>query len=133
MIGPFPEGKPPGDPRKAFPSFPLLERYSHHTEKFIRFHHAYPEVWWAIVRIAESRRVLGFDHYSIRAIKYIVLYEQETRERGKVSDKWAINNNHTPYYARIYEHLFRCPGFFQRRRSVADELDLSHLGAAACS
>lgn len=52
----------------------------------------------------EARRVhgRGFKHYSARTIVHVLRHHSALAEVG---DGWKLNNNHSPYLARLFDLL----------------------------
>lgn len=91
--------------------------------EFAAFDLAHPDVWRLFESLAFDLIRAGRKKYSARVICNRIRWHYDTSSSGE-SPK--INNNHTPFYARRFvethpEH----GGFFELRRSVADEAALA--------
>lgn len=60
-------------------------------------------VWDAFVREANRVRNRGFTHYSARTIVHFLRHHTNVTERVSA---WKINNNHSPYMARLFDLCF---------------------------
>jgi len=87
---------------------------------FRGFHANNPHVYAAFKQFAlqaAERR----SHYSARDIIHRVRWWSSIESNDP--DGWKINNNWSPFYARLFERDHpELTGFFERRRSVADEV-----------
>jgi len=98
-----------------FPDRPKL------VEEFERFDAEHPDVWAHFERVALDLIRRGRKHYSSDAICHVVRWHIETSSQGVCDFK--VNDHFTAFYSRKFgqahpEHA----GFFERRRSVADEV-----------
>ena len=92
-------------------------------ERFLEYHQANPQVWEAFKRLAFEAISAGRDHYSSRDILAVLRWQTHLRTNDEAGFK--LNNNWSPFYARLFE--YRYPdhrGFFRKRLSCADELSL---------
>lgn len=65
----------------------------------------------------------GRDYYSARTILHHLRFMSVIAEHGS---EWKINNNHSPYFARLFElRNPECEGFFRMRVSKADSINSS--------
>lgn len=83
--------------------------------EFLAFHRENPHVWELFQRFALDAIRSGRRHYSARAIVHRIRwhYEVETAR----TDDFKINNNHSPYYARLFaERHPEHARFFEYRR-----------------
>lgn len=71
------------------------------TEEFIGWLPNNMHVWIAFER--ETLRVIarGFKHYSARTIVHFLRHHSAVAENA--GEGWKINNNHSPYLARLYD------------------------------
>ena len=83
----------------------VLDRPDVFPDDFVEFLRANPHVWWAFVREAFAARAKRRRHYSARAIIHDLRHNSSVCEVG---DGWKLNNNHTPYLARLFD--LRFPG-----------------------
>lgn len=60
-------------------------------------------VWDAFVGEAAKVRSKGFKHYSARTIIHVLRHHSAVAETG---GEWKINNNHSPYLARLFDLMF---------------------------
>jgi len=60
-------------------------------------------VWDAFVGEAMKVRNKGFRHYSARTIIHVLRHHSVVQEQGS---EWKINNNHSPYLARLFDLMF---------------------------
>lgn len=78
---------------------------------------------WVLTRLAHLALDLkrrGYHHYGIAALVEVVRYEHATT--NDPSTDWKINNNYRAFLARDLMALYPdLDGFFETRRSVADE------------
>lgn len=75
------------------------------------------EIFNAIEVLAYQMRDLGFKHYSIRGLMYIVRYHCDVKAKDEMSD-YALNNNYSSYLSRELMSLGKLPaGFFPIRES----------------
>lgn len=88
-------------------------------EKFADFHAAHPEVWRRFEHLTLQAIERGFQHHSADAILHVVRWKTDINSGGK---PFKINNNHQPYYARMFHRAHpEHAGFFRNRRSKADD------------
>lgn len=85
------------------------EQFSH---EFIEWLPDNLHVWTAFE--AETKKIIraGFKYYSARTIVHVLRHHSALRE---VNGEWKINNNHSPYLARLFvlvhplqAHIFKC-------------------------
>ena len=76
----------------------LLDAPDKATLAFLDYHHANPAVFGMFRTIALRLYNRGIRHYGARCIMEVVRYETAIRAEGEVL---KINNNWTPYYARM--------------------------------
>lgn len=80
---------------------------------FLKFHKEHPEVYDYFVRLAHEARARG--NKRLGAHLLIQLIRWETHQTGS-KEKLKVNNNHFPYYARLF--MLNNPdfeGFFELR------------------
>lgn len=63
-------------------------------------------VWQAFVQEAMRIHAKGFKHYSARTIIHVLRHHSALHEVG---GEWKINNNYSPYLARLFD--IRYPQF----------------------
>lgn len=85
------------------------------------WHKANREVYDAFESIAFELIQQGHTRYSSDAILHIVRFNLN-RQR-KASDQYKINNNWSPYYARLFQHYHpKHADFFETRELVSQEV-----------
>lgn len=83
--------------------------------RFSAFHAEHPEVYDLFVHFTYSRIYAGFDHYSAYAIMNRVRWETDAGD-NEFEDGFKINNNHIPFYARMFaDHHPEHGDFFRMR------------------
>ena len=88
-----------------------------HSEKFKQYHSENPHMYTMFERIAFDLIDRGYSHYSARDIFPIIRWETKTKAEG---DKFKVNNNYSPDYARMFEARHpRYKGFFEKRERRA--------------
>ena len=91
---------------------------------FTRFHKDNPMIFHRVVEFADKQRVIGKrTHYSIEIIMNVIRYHTDLDGKG---DPFKINNNYKAFYARMYMEYRECPGFFEKRGSLADDHNYSY-------
>ena len=83
--------------------------------EFLAFHNANRDVWRSIKEFCMDRRRKGFRHYSINAILEQVRWDKDKPTVSK--DRFKINNNHRPFYARAYNKKVLKDFFFIREQT----------------
>jgi hypothetical protein len=86
---------------------------------FREFNTANPIVYRKLVEFALQARATGRKHFGMKALFERLRWWSQVETRG---DEYKLNNNYTAFYARML--MDRNPelgGFFELRRSVADE------------
>ena len=60
-------------------------------------------VWDAF--LVEAQKVIrrGYAHYSARTIIHVMRHHSAVSENGS---EWKINNNHSPYFARLFDIIY---------------------------
>lgn len=92
-----------------------------HRIAYEQFRDANPWILTRLAHLARQVQARGYTHYGIAALVEVVRYEHAATN-DPTSD-FKINNNYTPFLAR--DLMARHPeldGFFNTRRSVADQL-----------
>lgn len=90
---------------------PVFEKTSRLWQQFLEFHKNHPEVYEEYKKDIMEILKSGCDLYSA----YLV------RENDRWNSKRKINNNHTPYYARLFIEEFPQYKSFFRLRSIKKE------------
>tara|TARA_B100000073_G_scaffold341162_1_gene342057 strand:- start:193 stop:528 length:336 start_codon:yes stop_codon:yes gene_type:complete len=82
------------------------------------FHANNPEVYEHFKRLAFKVMQRGFKHYAAYSIMQRIRWEIEIETTG---DTFKINNNHTPYYARLFHSDYpEHDGFFHTRTVMGE-------------
>lgn len=68
-------------------------------DKMWEFHLENPHVYDLFKRFTQQAIDAGFDNYSVNAIFERIRWHTDIETRG---DPFKINNNHRPYYARMF-------------------------------
>lgn len=94
------------------------------VRKFREFHAANPHVYARLKYMALRLRRRGRKKYSIRTLYHVLRWEHDISTIG--SRDFKLNNNYTPFYARLLMRLEpELEGFFETRAAVADEAELN--------
>lgn len=87
---------------------------------FLEFHHANPNVYTRLVKMARDWKVQGHTKAGINMLFEVLRWEHGMTTRDKSGFK--LNNNYAPHYARLImgnnEDLV---GFFELRKLRGDE------------
>jgi len=88
---------------------------------FARFHRANPQVWKRFCHHVRRLTLRGAEHYSARTIISVIRFERDL-ESMDIATGFHVNNNFSPYYARMWEirHPDR-PRFFSKRRLISKQ------------
>jgi hypothetical protein len=100
------------------------------TVDFLVFHRTNPHIFEIFCRICNALRMRGVDHYSARTVIDVVRFWHDISV-DKGDSEFKIANAHSPYYARLYHHLFDCE-LFHTCESEADELSLPAEWRGVC-
>ena len=85
--------------------------------KFVEYHIENPGIWEAFKTKTLETIEKGFQHYGAKGIFEIIRWQTGTSG----NDGFKVNNNYTPFYARLFEMEFpKHKGFFQKRGSKYD-------------
>lgn len=86
-------------------------------DRWLEFHKQNPQVWKLFERFALQAVRSGRLNYSARTIMERVRWHSEVITRG---DTFKINNNHVPFYARLFMQTYpQHDGFFHTRERKA--------------
>lgn len=89
------------------------------AESFKEFHKSNPFVYDKLREMALQTKAAGHKRYSIRTLYHVMRWHAALET---TDPEFKLNNNHTPFYARLL--MAREPelaDFFTTRESVADE------------
>jgi hypothetical protein len=79
-------------------------------QRAIAFHQANPDVWALFIKYAKLAAA-AVPHWACRAIFHRIRWYAQIDTKSQ--DDFKINNNHSPYYARLFEQEFpEHKGFF---------------------
>lgn len=99
---------------------PLPAHLEKHRAAFVAYHAANPHVYEVFKKFASDAIQAGLAKYSARAIVHRIRWHFDVETAR--TDDFKINNNHSPFYARLFlEEHPQHAGFFELRTSVADE------------
>ena len=102
-------------------------RYDELRDSFVQFHRAHPEVWKLFVRFTFDRINRGFQHYGAMGIIQRIRWETD-RPEYEAGKEFKINNNHVPFYARLFMHRYpEHDGFFRTRNQASKGMEATHL------
>ena len=98
-------------------AFFLIDTLTKNKEKFSdEFLKWLPEnehVWNAFALEAMKVERAGFKHYSARTIIHVLRHHSAIAENGS---QWKINNNYSPYLARLFDIVYpHKAGLFEYR------------------
>ncbi len=84
---------------------------------FEKFHAENPHVYALLCRFSAEVMAAGLKHYAVKAIIERIRWHVQIETKG---DEFKINNNHAPFYARLWlaEHP-EFPGFFSIRAQTS--------------
>ena len=81
------------------------------------WHKQNPEVYELFKKYTFEAINAGHKHYSAYAIVERIRWHTEVETKG---DEFKINNNHRPYYARLFMHHYKDHEGFFRLRELTD-------------
>ena len=83
------------------------------SDEFIEWFPDNEHVWNAFVDEAFKIHKKGFKHYSAKTIIHVLRHHSAVAENGS---EWKINNNHSPYLARLFDLVYpHKAGLFEYR------------------
>ena len=86
-------------------------------ERFESFHAANPHVARRLAEMAVSLKRQGVKRYGMKALFEVLRYDAAMNTHG---EPFKLNNNYTPYYARLLmDKMPGLRGFFETRKRVA--------------
>jgi len=81
----------------------MLDSKERFTTEFMDWLPDNLHVWDAFVEETMKIRRRGYKHYSARTIVHVLRHHSAISE---TSSEWKINNNHSPYLARLFDLMF---------------------------
>jgi len=93
----------------AQPDFFTTDNYA----KWESFHHENPQVWQEFEQRALEMIQAGRKHYSARAILEVARWSIHLQTNDQ---EFKINNNHIPYYAKLFREVHPNHAEFFRTR-----------------
>ena len=81
----------------------MLDSKERFTTEFMDWLPDNLHVWDAFVEETMKIRRRGYKHYSARTIVHVLRHHSAISE---TSGEWKINNNHSPYLARLFDLMF---------------------------
>ena len=101
-----------------------MTRYDQMREQCNEFHEQHPEVWDMFVKFTFDRINRGFTNYSVNGIFERIRWE--TAEADVSGNKFKLNNNYRPFYARRFMKMYPShDGFFRTRKQTSKHDDAS--------
>jgi len=86
---------------------------------FQQYHNDNPQIWEQFVKFSKQTKAKGFQNYSVNGIFEIIRWHTPTSG----NDKFKINNNYRPDYARKMMSEFpEFEGFFRIREIKAERV-----------
>jgi hypothetical protein len=93
---------------------------------FLKFHEENPDVWALFKRYTNAAIATGRGNYSAYAIFERIRWHQDIETRDDLGFK--LNNNHRPYYARLFQaHYPKKATFFRTRQLLSKRPEQSEL------
>ena len=97
----------------------MMTAINDNEAKFQEFHDSNPHVYALIEKFAFQVTRAGYGHYGMQALLERVRWHLSIETDDNTGFK--INNNHGPYYARLFHKLNpRFEGFFRTRQIKGD-------------
>ena len=94
---------------------PPLNKYE---GEWREYHAKHPEVYELVKRFAYEVIARGYEHYSIMSVLQRIRWHTDIETIGNT---FKINNNHAPYYARLFHADHPNQDGFFRTRTVLGE------------
>ncbi len=86
--------------------------------KFEQYNKEHPEIWEEFERLANRLWDNGTRHYGSKSILEVLRYHTSVDSRP--DSQFKINNNYSPYYAKMYKDKYpERKGFFENRERRA--------------
>lgn len=80
--------------------------------KFVKYHMKYPQIWRAFKSKGQELWESGCRHFGSAAIIQSIRFDTAVQTGGD----FKINNNYSPFYARMFEIKYPATkGFFEKR------------------
>jgi hypothetical protein len=92
---------------------------TNHEENFLEFHQANPHVYELFKKYCNAAFKSGRSHYSAYAIFERIRWHQDIETNDDLGFK--LNNNHRPYYSRLYQLQFPNRAKFFRTRTLTSK------------
>lgn len=100
--------------------------------KFLEFHRENRQVYASVVEMCNQLWDRGWRHYSMRTVIHALRFRFDLETGGEdvdisggVTARVKLNNNHSPYYARLLSYKDpKFEGFFEYRRVVGEEQEV---------
>jgi len=104
----------------------MKTRYDEMRDQFVAFHRAHPEVFDLFVRFTFELISTSRTHGAAKTIIERLRWETSVvLQRG---DDFKINNNHAPFYARLFLHRYpQHAGFFRTREQTSKSGNATRL------
>ena len=107
------EAQPPNDSQ-------IRLNFDEFTEQFCQYHLDNPHIYIEFKKLALRLIRKGRKHYGAKAIFEVIRFNNAL----KGNDQLKINNNFTPYYARLFAKDYpKHKDFFNTRKSKFDETE----------
>ena len=99
---------------------------ANHEKNFLEFHQANPHVYELFKKYVNAAAKSGRSNYSAYAIFERIRWHQDIETRDDLGFK--LNNNHRPYYARLFQaHYPKKATFFRTRQLLSKRPQQSEL------
>ena len=85
----------------------------------MKFHQENPHVWELFKRYTNAAMSAGRGYYSAYAIFERIRWHQDIETRDELGFK--LNNNHRPYYARLFQAHYPKKAYFFRTRQLTSK------------
>lgn len=104
----------------------MTTRFDEKQAQFRAFHKAHPEVWSLFCRFAFDAINAGRKHIGANAVIERIRWETNVvADRG---DEFKINNDHAPFYARMFMANYpEWDGLFRTRRQTSRDAPATNL------
>ena len=96
---------------------------------FLKFHRENPQVYASVTDMCQQLWDRNWRHYSMRTVIHALRFRFDLETGGEDVEidggdivRVKLNNNHSPYYARLLSYKIpRFEGFFEYRRVAGEE------------